>query len=356
VITDAEIVDAVRRYPPQEVMQSPEFQTQGRFDPQKYERFLQSNNENTRQYLLMLEQRYRDQLPRIKLLEEVTSDIYVSDAKLWQLWRDQHDSVTVRALVIRAATVSDASINVGDADVRAYYDAHQAEFRQPARAFLTFVALAKLPTPVDSALLVQRATALRDSILHGADFAEVARTESADTATATNGGLLPVFGHGQMAAAFERVAFQLPIGQVSEPVFTRFGLHLIKVEKRTTDSVTARHILLPIARFGPRLDTLLARADSLDRIAAEQPEGSALDSVARIMQLPEERGPTLYKGSPYTLGRYTIPDVGIWAFETRPGETSPVIETTGAYYVFRLDSAGGGDPREEACGGRGDRA
>ena len=338
-VSDAEIVDAVRRYPPQEVMQSPEFQTQGRFDPQKYDRFLQSNNENTRQYLIALEQRYREQLPRIKLMEQVTADIYVPDAKLWQMWRDQHDSVTVRALVIRPATVSDASVSVSDADMHAYYDAHRAEFKQPARAFLTFVALAKLPTPVDSVLLVQRARALRDSILHGASFADIARTESADTASAANGGLLPVFGHGQMAQAFERVAFSLPIGQVSEPVFTQFGLHLIKVEKRTRDSVTARHILLPIARFGARLDTLLARADSLDRLAGEQPEGSALDSVAKTMHLPIEHGPTLYKGVQYTLGRYTIPDVGVWAFETRPGETSPVIETNGAYYVFRLDSA-----------------
>jgi peptidyl-prolyl cis-trans isomerase D len=339
-VTDREIVDAVRRYPPQEVVQSPEFQTAGRFDPQKYERFLATNNENTRAFVLSLEQRYREQLPRIKLLEQITADIFVSDAKLWQVWRDQHDSVTVRALIIRPATaVADASVRVTDEDARRYYEAHKADFKQPARAFLSFVALSKLPTTVDSVLLLQRARALRDSILHGADFAALARAESADTASGSNGGLLPVFGHGRMLPAFEQAAFRLPIGQVSEPVFTSFGLHLIKVEKRTRDSVTARHILLPYARFGARLDTLEARADSLDRLAGEQQDGRMLDSVARIMRLPLEKGPVLYKGTPYVLGRYTIPDVGVWAFETRPGETGQVIETSGAYYVFRLDSA-----------------
>jgi len=46
----------------------------------------------------------------------------------------------------------------------------------------------------------------------------------------------------------------------------------------------------------------------------------------------------LYQGTPYVVGRYRIPDVGVWAFEAQPGETSPVIETNGGYYVFRLDS------------------
>jgi peptidyl-prolyl cis-trans isomerase D len=266
--------------------------------------------------------------------------VYVSDSKLWQIWRDTHDSVTVRALVIRpAAAVADASISVSDEDVRRYYEAHRDEFSRPARAFLSFVGISRLPTTVDSILLVQKAHALRDTLLRGADFAAVARIESQDSVSAANGGLLPTFGRGQMASAFEQAAFRQPIGQVSpEPVFTQFGLHLIKVERRTADSVTARHILLPYGRFGERLDTLEARADSLDRYAAEQTSPGILDSVAAAMDLSVETGPVMYQGVPYVLGRYRIPDVGVWAFEARPGETSPVIETSGGFYVFRLDS------------------
>jgi peptidyl-prolyl cis-trans isomerase D len=338
-VTDREIVDAVRAFPPQEVVQSPEFQTEGRFDPAKYERFLSANNETSRQFLLAMEERFREELPRYKLLQQVTADIYVSDAKLWQIWRDEHDSVTLRSLVIRPQTaVADASVSLTDAEVRAYYDAHGDEFRRPARARVSFVALSKLPTTVDSILMDQRARALRDSLRAGADFAEVARTESGDSASAARGGSLGTFGRGQMVPAFEQAAFRIPVGSVSDPVWTTYGVHLIKVERRTEDSVTARHILLPSGRFGARLDTLEARADSLDRLAAEQVDGTVLDSVARLMDLPLELGPPLLKGVPYVLGRYRIPDVGVWAFETRVGETSPVIETSGAYYVFRLDS------------------
>lgn len=338
VVTDREIVDAVRQLPPPEVTQSPDFQTSGRFDPAKYERFLSSNNANTRQYLLAMEARYRDELPRYKLLQEVTSDIYIPDAKLWAVWRDTRDTITVRILVIRPEIARDVAPPTDD-EMRQYYDAHQGEFRRPARAMLSFVLVNKLPQAQDSVLLVAGVRALRDSILRGADFARMARTHSADTVSGREGGSLGTFGHGAMDQTFERAAWALRVGEVSEPVFTQFGIHLIKLEKKTADSLTARHILTLYQRIGPRLDTLEARADSLERLAADQPHAAALDSAARQMDLAITRGPMLYQGTPYVLGRYRIPDVGVWAFEARPGETSPVVENTGAYYVFRVDSA-----------------
>ena len=338
VVSDREIGDAVRRYPPREVTTDPQFQTDGQFDFQKYERFL-TQTTASRDYLLAMEQRFREDLPRLKLLEQVTSDIYVPDGKLWTIWRDQHDSVSVRALVIRPADVpAQASAQVTDQDLQAHYHAHRDDFQRPARAVVSFIAVLKLPTTADSVLIMTHARALRDSILRGADFAAIARAESADSGSREQGGELPMFGRGQMVAPFEQAAFRLPIGRISEPVVSSFGVHLIEVERRTADSVKARHILLPIARIGARLDTLEARADSLDRLAAEQSSPAALDSAAQLMSLGVEHPEPLFEGVPYVLGRYRIPDVGVWAFEAQPGETSPVVETNGAYYVFRLDS------------------
>ena len=338
-VTNREIVDAVRQLPPPEITQAPDFQTNGQFDPAKYERFLSSSNANTRQYLLAMEQRYREELPRYKLLQEVTQDVYVSDAKLWSIYRDIHDSVTVRVLLSRGENAPDSMRMVTDEEVRRYFDAHKDEFRRPSRALMSYIAVTKTPTPVDSIALLGRVRSLRDSIVRGAaDFAEVARTESSDTASGSQGGSLGTFAKGTMDPVFERAALALPIGQVSEPVFTQFGIHLIKVEKKTADSITARHILFPYARIGARLDTLEARADSLDRQAADQSDPAVLDSVARLMNLRVERAPLLYQGTPFILGRYRIPDVSVWAFEARPGETSPVVETNGFYYVFRVDS------------------
>jgi peptidyl-prolyl cis-trans isomerase D len=337
VVSDREILDAARRYPPEEITTAKDFQTDGRFDPQKWERFLASGTQPD--FLAALELRYREELPRLKLMEQVTSDIYVPDAKLWTIYRDQHDSVTVKALVVRPdEAVADASVHITPQDLEAYYNAHKDELRLPARATLSYVGIPKLPGTVDSIMAMNRARALRDSIVKGADFAAVAGRESADSGTRSQGGQLPTFGRGQMTPAFEQAAFKAPVGQVTQPVVTPFGIHLIKVEQRTADSVHARHILIPIARTGARLDTLEARADSLDRLAAEQTEQGALDSVAAKMALDIQHTGPLYEGQPVILGRYRIPDVGVWAYEAKRGETSPVIETSGAYYVFRLDS------------------
>ena len=338
VVTDDEIRNAARRMPPQEIVADKDFQTNGKFDQQKWERFLASGQQSEG-FLLQLEDRYRTELPRLKLLEDVTSDIYVSDAKLWTIYRDQRDSATVRALVIRPeVAVADASVHVTAQDLKAFYDGHQADLKRPARAYLSYIAIIKLPQPIDSSVAMSHARALRDSLLHGLDFAAAATAESADSGSATRGGLLPTFGHGEMAPAFDQAAFRTPAGQISPPVVTPYGIHLIKVEKRTADSVTARHILIPIARAGARLDTLEARADSLDRLAAEQTDPTVLDSVARKMSLGIEHTGPVYQGNGVVLGNFRIPDVGVWAFETKTGELSPVIEISGAFYVFRLDS------------------
>jgi len=337
-VSDRELVSAVQNSPPPEVQGSSEFQTDGRFDIEKWRRFLASSAMRPED-LQALEGRYREELPKIKLFRQVTSDVYVSDAKLWQIWRDTHDSLTVRALVVRPEdAVSDASVRVTPQDLEAYHRTHQDELRLPALAHLSFIGLPKLPQPIDSAIAMARARALRDSIVRGADFAAVARLESADSGSREQGGELPVFGRGQMTPAFERAAFSLPVGRLSEPVVSPFGAHLIKVERRTADSVTARHILLAFERTGARLDTLEARADSLDRLAAEQTAPGALDSAARQLGLGIDRAPPVREGQPLVLGRFLVPDVSVWAFEARLGETSPVIENRGAYYVFRLDS------------------
>lgn len=338
-VTDAEIADAVRRFPPEAVMQAPDFQTEGRFDPAKYQRFLASNNEQTRQYLLAMEAQWRNDLPRYKLFREITSDVYFSDGELWQMWRDQHDSARVKLLMVRSQqAVADASVRVTDAEVRDYYDEHREEFSRPARAQVSFVALPRRMTQADSIEITAKARALADSLRRGAAFAEIARLESADSASRDSGGMLPTFARGQMVPAFERAAFAQPVGQVGDPVATSFGVHIIKVESRTRDSVRARHILLPWGRVGARLDTLEGKADSLDRFAAEQANGRMLDTAAAWLGLPVNQGPLLIKGQPYVLGRFRIPDVGVWAFEATPGETSPVVEIEAAYYVFRLDS------------------
>ncbi len=179
---------------------------------------------------------------------------------------------------------------------------------------------------------------MRQEILDGTDFAAVAARESADSANRQTGGDLGEVQHGAFVPAFEEAALALRRGQLSQPVLTPFGYHLIKLDSKTDSTYHARHILIPIELQGDHLDQVDARADSLDLLAADVDDPAALDTVAARLDVPIAPAGPVYEGDRLELGRYLIPDVGIWALEAAPGQTSPVIEAGWAYYVFRLDS------------------
>ena len=341
-VSDDEIIQAARSSPPpqimQQVLQDPTFQTNGQFDITKWQRYISSAGS---EFASQVEQLYREYLPQRKLEEYLTADVYVPDAKLWRNWRDQHESVTVALLAVHPEDVPDSLAPVSDAELARHYGAHQADFKRPAAAWLSYVELPRVPNAADSAAALAHARALRAEIAGGkAKFEDLAKRESADSGSGSRGGDLGWVkrtGAG-FVAPFAAAVRRLAPGILSEPVLTEFGVHLIRIDAAKGDSVRVRHILVPILLQGAHLDAVDTRTDTLDRQAADQTDGSRLDSAAHRLSLPLARTPKLIEGERLTLGRSTVPDVGVWAFEARPGETSPVIDVARASYVFRLDS------------------
>jgi peptidyl-prolyl cis-trans isomerase D len=336
-VSEDEVVQAIRNSPLPEFQNVPEFQTDSQFDLGKYQRWLTSSV--AQQYLPSLEAQYREELQRSKLLRIVTSDIYLSDAALWEHYRDEHEKVTagLTAIVPRNA-VPDSAVRVTDAEVAAYYKAHQKEFERPQTAYLSFVALPRIISAADTAAVRSRADSARQEILGGAPFGEVARRESADSATATKGGELGEWTRGSMDPAFDSAAFALPLRTVSRPVLSQFGFHLIEITSRTGKKAKGRHILFPIEVTGAHLEQLEAQADSLEQLGAERNDPAALDTAARALNLRIAKASPVQEGTKVQIGNLVVPDAGVWTFQAQPGATSPVIETSMAYYLFRLDS------------------
>ena len=337
-VTEDEIVDALRTSPPPEFRNVPEFQTDSQFDMAKYQRWLTSSV--GAQYLPALEAQYREQIERSKLLRVVTADIYLSDAALWEQYRDEHEQVKIAlTAIIGRNAVPDSQVAVTDADVAAYYKAHQDDFKRPRTAYLSFVALPRLTDASDTAEARARADSARKEIAGGTPFADVAQRESADSASAAKGGDLGEWTKGTMDPAFDSAAFHLPLNTVSEPVLSQFGFHLIEITSRKGDKVKGRHILFPIEVSGAHRDRLDAQADSLERLGAEREDGAALDTVARALRLSVGKTAPVQQGTRVQIGNLVIPDAGIWAFQgAKPGATSQVIEASYAFYVFRIDS------------------
>jgi peptidyl-prolyl cis-trans isomerase D len=336
-VTEDEIVEAMRTSPPPEFQKIPEFQTDSQFDLGKYQRWLTSSV--AQQYLPSLEAQYREQIQRSKLLRVVTADIYLSDAALWQQYRDEHEMVKIGlTAVIARNIIPDSAVGLSDADISAYYKAHLDEFEHPATAFLSFVALPRLTTAADTAFARARADSVRAEIVAGAPFAEVAQRESADTGSAARGGDLGEWTRGTMDAAFDSAAFGLPLNTLSQPVLSQFGYHLIEMTSRKGDKAKGRHILVAIEIAGPHRDQLDTQADSLENLGAEKADPAALDTVARALKLPLGKAGPVQEGTKVQIGNLVVPDAGIWAFTAKPGHTSQVIETSIAFYTFRLDS------------------
>jgi len=336
-VTEDEVIEAIRNSPPPEFREAPEFQTDSQFDVSKYQRWLTSSVAT--EYLPMLEAQYRDQIQRAKLLRVVTADVYLSDAALWEQYRDEHEMVKVAlTAIIPRNAVPDSTVKLSDKEIEAYYRSHQEDFKRPPTAFLSFVALPRLTNASDTALARARADSARQEILGGAPFADVARRESSDSVSAEKGGDLGEWTRGSMDSAFDAAAFKLPLKKVSEPVVSQFGFHLIEVTSRKGNKATGRHILFPIEVAGEHRNRLDARADSLERVGAERTEPGDLDAVAKALGLPVGRTGPVQKGSKVQLGNLVVPDAGVWAFQAEEGATSPVIESSVAYYVFRLDS------------------
>jgi peptidyl-prolyl cis-trans isomerase D len=337
--TNAEIRMAARTNPHPSLVQQEIFQTEGQFDLAKYQQFLDGPMADNA-LLLQLEAYYRDAVPRSKLFRQVTAGAYVSEAELWRAWRDQNESATVDYLRLPEDRLVPGTVTVTDDQIRRRYRERREDLKQPATARVTLALLPKGVDAADSAAAVTRAQQLRAEIAGGADFAAVARRESTDPGSREAGGALGTFGRGQMVPEFERAAFSLPIGQVSEPVISPFGVHLIQVQERTGDQVTARHILIPLQKAEEALDQLGARADSLERLA----ETAGVERAAQRFGLEVRRGVNVSEASPFVPGIGSALEAIEWAQEERTRQdgqpaatTSPVFETEQAYYIARLE-------------------
>jgi peptidyl-prolyl cis-trans isomerase D len=94
-VSDEELRDYARFAPPTWIRNAPDLQTDGRFDPAKYQRLLTSAQARQGGLLVALEQYFRAEVPKEKLFEQVTSGVYVTDADLWRAWQDANDSASI---------------------------------------------------------------------------------------------------------------------------------------------------------------------------------------------------------------------------------------------------------------------
>jgi len=171
-----------------------------------------------------------------------------------------------------------------EAEMRAYFDEQKGNLgNRPATISFRQIVITPHPSEAAKARTLAQADSIVLELRRGADFATAAKRFSQDPGSKEQGGSLNWFRRGVMVPAFERVAFSLKPGTISDPVETPFGYHIIQVERIQPGEVQARHILLIPEVDSTHVDSARALADSVRRLIQH---GAAFDSLQRKFHDP----------------------------------------------------------------------
>ncbi len=251
-----------------QILSEPAFQKDGRFNRETYERVLQIQGMTP----ALFETRLRQQMTGTQLIRAVAGSELVThaEAAAYQRLASQQrelayarfpaadyvtdepiddaaitayynantarfqipEEVKLDYLILDASALA-ARSDISDEELRQRYEAEQSRFRQTERRQISHL-LIRIPDGADDAAISQilaQINHVRERILAGESFEELAKQMSADPGSAAKGGSLGMVEKGVMVPEFDQVAFSLPAGELSEPVRTPFGYHLIRVSE-----------------------------------------------------------------------------------------------------------------------------
>jgi len=337
VVTNAELAEHIRRFPPQIVQQQPVFlDSNGQFNYQFYLQAMTDPQFN--QFWLQVEGMMRPEIRDIKLQELVLSTGRVTGEDIKQEFIANNERLKLEYAIVYKDQQKDDPVSTDSAAVEAYYNENKDRYFRDETAELSYVGFAIEPTDTDKQGTRDQIQSIYDEVKDGADFADLARSLSED-GSAANGGDLGWFGEGAMLAPFEEAAFTLAdSGDISEPVETQFGWHVIlKTGQRETadgnPEVRASHILLKYKPSGQTISDRFSQAQAFVEYARD----NGFEEAVEFYNLEASTSGSFQKGT-YAGSLGQSPLAAIFAFDSKVGEVSGILEESGRYLVVKLNS------------------
>lgn len=361
-VSEAELAEAIR--------QIPAFQQAGSFDPRRYSALLAQLRLSPEEFeaqqkeAMMIDRLRAFVLGNVKVSEgevrawydwqnaevnldyvrftpESYTDIEVTDEAL-EAYYDQHQENYKTEPQVKAAYLVfnfdayQGRVSVDDDELRDYYELHRSEFEKPETAEARHI-LFKLDedaSPEDAARIEQKALEVMKLAQAGQDFAELAKKYS-EGPSKDQGGFLGAFTRDAMVAPFAEKAFSMKPGEISAPVRTEFGWHIIKLEKINPAVVET----LDQAKAGILQKLKAERAKSLafdDAEAAYEAstDGEDLGKLAERLNLPLQTT-GFFSGQGAEIDLQDPARFAAEAFELAPMAISDIQDFGDGFYLLQ---------------------
>jgi peptidyl-prolyl cis-trans isomerase D len=282
-------------------------------------------------------------------LDDVKKQVKVTDIEL-KAFYDQNKQQYVnsipekrkaRYILIDTAKLSE-TLPVSQADLQAYYNQHQDEFRIPETVTVRHI-LIKTPTPgadgkidqagVDAAKA--KAEDVQKQLKAGGNFAELAKKYSDDPGSASNGGLLPPLTKGRTVPEFEQAAFSTPKGQMTGIIRTNYGFHIIEVEDKQSARVKPLDEVKPQIEPAIRQQKGAASAQSLANAVESQARSGGLDKAAADKGLTVVSTELIAQSEPLP-GVGTAQELANGMFSAKKGDAPALAQTPQGYAIYQV--------------------
>lgn len=232
------------------------------------------------------------------------------------------------------------SIKISDADAQAYYQQHLDDYKVENRvdvAHIVFNTLGK--TDAEIALIKKQAEKVDEQAKHGGNFADLAKKYSEDTNTKSKGGEIGWIVAGQTAPTFEKAAFSLSKGAVSDVVQTPYSFDIIKVlDKEVAHTKPLQEVKPEIVNVltQEKLNSELGDISDKMTAAVRQSNQQSLDAVAKQFSL--QTGQTPLASVTDAVGDLgSEPALQEALFSLRPGQLSQPVSIKGGYVILSVD-------------------
>lgn len=335
-ISDNDVIVGMRTSPPNAVFLSPAFQTDGKFDPQKYQMALGDPRINWKPF----EDQVREELPVRRLQERLMSSLKLSEGELREAFLDRFQSLSA---VIVQVPPADTGRSAGtDADLQKVFERYRSRMAAPARTQLEVLSIPVEYSEAEIKTAMDISRGLYDRVRGGEDFAQVAMTNS-EGPNANHGGVIDRWINPmELGPIGQTIAAHKP-GDVIDPYREGGQVMIFKILDPARDSSAmnppypgAVKLAQIVTRISVSDDSRRAQYEKARKLASEARSGGLAKAATAHGLVTTKTGFFDLNNLPPSL--FGAPEAADWGVAHKKGDLSPVFVGVDEFLVAQVES------------------